>query len=134
MDTDSFLLALRRFVARRGKPFEIFCDRGTNFQGGDRELQETFVALGPTLKDQLAEQSISFRFNPPLAPHFGGVWERDIKSVKASLQVVLKDQALPEEVLMTVLIEVEGILNSKPLGYATSDVADPDPITQISYS
>ena len=129
MNTDSFLLALRRFVARRGKPFEILCDRGTNFRGGDRDLQEAFAALEPTLKDQLAEQSISFRFNPPLAPHFGGVWEREIKSVNASLQVVLKDQVLPEEVLMTVLIEVEGILNSKPLGYATSDIADPDPIT-----
>ena len=129
MDTDSFLLALRRFIARRGKPYEILCDRGTNFRGGDRELQEAFAALEPALKDRLAEQSISFRFNPPLAPHFGGVWEREIKSVKASLQVVLKDQVLPEEVLMTVLIEVEGILNSKPLGYATSDIADPDPIT-----
>lgn len=30
---------------------------------------------------------------------------------------------------MTVLIKVEGILNSKPLGYASSDLADPDPIT-----
>lgn len=101
----------------------------TNFRGGERELQEAFAALEPALRDQLAEQSISFRFNPPLAPHFGGVWEREIKSVKASLQVVLKNQVLPEEVLMTVLIEVEGILNSKPLGYATSDIADPDPIT-----
>ena len=54
---------------------------------------------------------------------------REIKSAKASLQVVLKDQVLTEEVLMTVLIEVEGILNSKPLGYATSDITDPDPIT-----
>lgn len=129
MNTGSFLLALRRFVARRGKPFEILCDRGTNFRGGERELREDFAAMEPVLKQQLAEQSIDFKFNPPLAPHFGGTWEREIKSVKASLRVVLKDQAVPEEVLMTMLVEVEGILNSKPLGYATSDIADPDPIT-----
>ncbi|XP_063321729.1 uncharacterized protein LOC134619834 [Pelmatolapia mariae] len=129
MNTDSFLLALRRFVARRGKPFEILCDRGTNFRGGERELREDFAAMEPVLKQQLAEQSINFKFNPPLAPHFGGTWEREIKSVKASLRVVLKDQAVQEEVLMTMLVEVEGILNSKPLGYATSDIADPDPIT-----
>lgn len=129
MDTDSFLLALRRFIARRGKPLEIWSDRGTNFRGGEKELQDAFEALQSPLKEQLANQSIAFHFNPPLAPHFGGVWEREIKSVKASLQVILKDQALPEEVLMTVLIEIEGILNSKPLGYVSSDLADPDPIT-----
>ncbi len=36
---------------------------------------------------------------------------------------------MPENVLQTVLIEVEGILNSKPLGYVSSDVADLDPVT-----
>ena len=129
MDSDSFLLALRRFIARRGKPFEILCDQGTNFRGGDRELKESFAQLEPSLRDQLAGQSISFRYNPPHAPHFGGAWEREIKSVKASLQVVLRDQIVPEDVLTTVLVEVEGILNAKPLGYVSSDVADPDPIT-----
>lgn len=129
MDTDSFLLALRRFIPRRGKPYEILSDRGTNFRGGEKELREAFEALEPSLKEQLAKQCITFRFNPPLAPHFGGAWKREIKSVKALLQTILKDQAIPEEVLMTVLIEIEGILNSKPLGYASSDLADPDPIT-----
>lgn len=129
MDADSFLLALRRFIARRGKPFELICDRGTNFRGGERELSEAFAEMEPSLREQLANQKISFIFNPPHAPHFGGVWEREIKSVKASLQVVLKDHTFSEEVLSTVLIEVEGILNSKPLGYVSSDIADPDPIT-----
>ncbi|KAJ8347082.1 hypothetical protein SKAU_G00284830 [Synaphobranchus kaupii] len=129
MDTDSFLLALHHFIARRGKPYEILCDRGTNFRGGEKELREAFEALEPAHQEQVAEQCITFKFNPPLAPHFGEAWEREIKSVKASLQVVLKDHIVSEEVLSTVLIEVEGILNSKPLGYASSDLADPDPIT-----
>lgn len=33
------------------------------------------------------------------------------------------------EVLRTVFIEIEGILNSKPIGYTSSDIADPDPVT-----
>ena len=77
MDTDSFLLALRRFIARRGKPYEILSDRGTNFREGEKELQEAFEALELSLKTQLAKQCFTFKFNPPLAPHFGGVWERN---------------------------------------------------------
>lgn len=43
MDTDSFLMALRRFIARRGTPAELFSDQGTNFRGEvERELHEAF--------------------------------------------------------------------------------------------
>ncbi|KAL1279514.1 hypothetical protein QQF64_026187 [Cirrhinus molitorella] len=74
LDTDSFLLALRRFIARRGKPFEILCDQGTNFKGAEKELHQTYAELVPELQKQLACQQIMFRFNPPHAPHFGGCW------------------------------------------------------------
>ncbi len=49
--------------------------------------------------------------------------------MKQALKVILKEQTVPETVLRTVLIEVEGIMNAKPLGYISSDIADPDPIT-----
>ena len=129
MDADAFLLALRRFVARRGRPKEILSDCGTNFRGAERELREAFAAMEPQLKEQLTEYQIDFRFNPPNAPHFGGVWEREVRSIKAGLQVAVGSQAVSEDVLHTTLVEVEGILNSKPLGYVSADVADPDPIT-----
>ncbi|KAL0153566.1 hypothetical protein M9458_051180 [Cirrhinus mrigala] len=129
LDTDAFLMSLRRFIARRGKPFELLCDNGTNFVGGDKEMKAAYDAMVPQLRDQLAEQQISFRFIPPGAPHFGGAWEREVKSVKQALKVVLKDQTVTETVLRTVLIEVEGILNAKPLGYVSSDVSDLDPVT-----
>lgn len=132
IDTDAFLMALRRFIARRGKPHELLSDQGTNFKGGERELAEAFAALQPTLQGQLAEQQIKFHFNPPGAPHFGGTWEREIRSLKAALRVTLGAQTVTEEVLRTVLIEIEGILNSKPLGYVSSDVADVDPVTPNS--
>ncbi|XP_077361612.1 uncharacterized protein LOC144006574 [Festucalex cinctus] len=129
LDSDSFLMALRRFIARRGKPAELLSDQGTNFKGGERELREAFNALHPSLHDHLAKSQIQFKFNPPNAPHFGGVWEREVRSVKAALYVTIQAQSVPEEVLRTVLTEVEGILNSKPLGYVSTDVADPDPVT-----
>ena len=129
IDADSFLKALRRFIARRGTPAELFSDHGTNFRGGEKELQEAFAALSPELMQSLAKEKIAFNFNPPAAPHFGGVWEREICSVKQALYTTVGAQAQAEEVLRTVLIEVEGILNSKPLGYVSSNIVDLDPVT-----
>ncbi len=40
IDTDSFLMDLRKFVVCRGKPCKLFSDQGTNFHGGEKELQE----------------------------------------------------------------------------------------------
>lgn len=133
LDSDSFLMSLRRFIARRGHPYELLSDCGTNFKGGDKELRDAFAAMNPHLKEQLSKSQIQFHFNPPNAPHFGGVWEREIRSVKAALRVTMGSQSVSEEVLHTVLVEIEGILNSKPIGYASSDTADPDPVTPISY-
>lgn len=113
----------------RGRPKELLSDCGTNFRGAERELREAFAAMEPRLREQLTEYQIDFKFNPPSAPHFGGVWEREVRSIKAGLQVAVGSQSVSEDVLYTTLVEVEGILNSKPLGYVSADVADPDPIT-----
>lgn len=129
IDTDSFLMALRRFIARRGTPSELLSDQGTNFQGGERELREALKNCSQELQQRLAKQKITFLFNPPNAPHFGGIWEREIRSLKNALRTVVGAQTVTEEVLQTVLIEIEGILNSKPLGYVSSNVADLDPVT-----
>ena len=94
----------------RGKPYELLSDQGTNFRGGCSELQEAFKSLLPALQTQLAGQQISFKFNPPNAPHFGGSWEREIRSIKSALHTTLGAQSVTEDVLMTVLVEVEGII------------------------
>ncbi|XP_057186686.1 uncharacterized protein LOC130552431 [Triplophysa rosa] len=129
MDVDSFLMSLRRFIARRGTPAELYSDRGTNFTAGEKELRESFNSMSSDLQRLLAGQKIDFRFNPPAAPHFGGTWEREIKSVKSALYTVIGAQPVSEEVLHTTLLEVEAILNAKPLGYTSSNVADLDAVT-----
>ena len=65
MDVDAFLLALRRFISRRGRPKEVLSDCGTNFRGAERELREAFAAMEPQLKEQLAEynQLVCWRQN-----------------------------------------------------------------------
>lgn len=111
----AFLLALRRFISCRGTPSELLSDQGTNFRGAERELKEAFAAMERQLCDSLAKYQIKFQFNPPGAPHFGGTREREIRSIKNALRVVIGTEALREEVLHPILIEVEGILNAKPL-------------------
>lgn len=48
--TDSFLMALRRFVACHGRPCELLSDQGTNVHGGKRELQKAFASLSLQLQ------------------------------------------------------------------------------------
>ncbi|KAK0137359.1 hypothetical protein N1851_026444 [Merluccius polli] len=134
LDADAFLLALRRFIScgimrfisRRiseGTPSEILSDQGTNFRGAQQELLQLLLRYRRVWQHTRSAHQITFKLNPPNAPHFGGAWEREIRSV------VMGNQAVSEDVLLTVLIEVEGILNAKPLGYVSSDIADPEPVT-----
>lgn len=85
--------------------------------------------MQPSLQTLLAEHQFKFVFNPPNASHFAGTWERKIRSIKTALNATLNAQTVTEEMLNTILIKIEGILNSKPLGYVSSDLADPDPVT-----
>ncbi|KAF7655539.1 hypothetical protein LDENG_00054600 [Lucifuga dentata] len=118
-----------RFACRRGCPYELISDNGTNFRGGEKELQDTFNQLCPALQEQLEKCKVRFVWNPPHAPHFGGSWEREVRAIKTALRVAIGGQIVTEEVLRTLLVEVEEMLNSKPIGYVSSDISDPDPVT-----
>jgi hypothetical protein len=117
LSTAAFLAALRRFFARRGKSVKLFSDCGTNFVGAFRELTE-FAKLAAS------QEKVEWQFNPPSAPHFGGLWEAGIKSVKTHLNRVIGLQVLTFEELYTVLTQVEAVLNSRPLFPISSDPND----------
>ena len=122
MDTDSFVMALRRFIARRGRPNKICSDNGTNIKGGERELREALANLKQQrITDELTQRHITWRWNPPAAPHFGGVWERLVGSVKRALSVVLGGHVTTDETLSTVLCEVENMVNSRPITHVTDE-------------
>ncbi|GFV76317.1 integrase catalytic domain-containing protein [Trichonephila clavipes] len=128
LTTDSFIAALRRFSARRGAPRHIYSDNGTNFVGARRKLDEIrklWLSL-PTNKAisyYLSKSSIDWHFIPPSSPHFGGIWESGIRSVKFHLKRVLGETILTFEELTTLLTQIEGLLNSRPLSYVNdSDI------------
>ena len=89
MDTDCFLMALRRFIARRGKPHTIYSDNGTNLVGGERELREGIERWNQDqITDALSQRNIEWVFLPLASLHMGGAWERLVASVKLALRVV----------------------------------------------
>ena len=79
METDSFLMALRRFIARRGQVKEIRSKNGTNFTSRERELRESINAWNRNkIQEAVLQKSIKWNFNPLCGSHYGGVWERCI--------------------------------------------------------
>jgi len=134
LTTDAFTAALRRFVSRRGIPQDIYCDNGTNFRGAakllDKELREAISQiLSKPVKTLLNTLSIEWHFNPPAAPHQGGLWESNIKSTKYHLIRIVGKQRLTFEEFSTVLIQIEAMLNSRPLCRIENSVDDLEVLT-----
>ncbi|XP_065085126.1 uncharacterized protein LOC135707260 [Ochlerotatus camptorhynchus] len=138
LSTDRFLQALRRFVSRRGKCSDIYSDNGTNFVGARNKLAELYSLLSDrTHRDrvtsELAKDGIQWHFNPPSAPHFGGLWEAAVRSAKNHLIKVIGETPASSEDFATLLIQVEACLNSRPLTPMSDDPNDLEPLTPAHF-
>ena len=118
MDTDTFIRSLRRFVARRGLPLEIWSDNHATLKRANKELTTLWKMMDKKKIEDVPEfKHIEFhwKFIPPKAPHQGGWWERLIGVMKECLYGSLKGACLSDDELRTVILEVECILNDRPL-------------------
>ncbi|XP_071812124.1 uncharacterized protein [Apostichopus japonicus] len=130
LNTDSFINAYQRFVGRRGDPAKIYSDNGSNFVAAQKELKKALYEMNQDrVEEVLHTQGVEWHFNPPSASHFGGVWERLIRSVRKVLHGILKQQSVDKDVLQTVLTEVENILNSRPITDLSPEAHDEEPLT-----
>ena len=131
LSVDNFIHAFRRFIARRGQPKFVISDNGTNFTAAEKDLRTSLQSLrrDKVFADFAAQQDFSWTFSPPGAPHFGGVWERLIRSLKDSFYAVIGSRCLTNTTLSTLLCGTESFLNSRPLTAVSSDVADAEPLT-----
>ena len=130
LDTDSFILALRRFIARRGQVKEIRSDNGTNFTGAEKELRVMIEGWNQAqIHEELLQKGIQWYFNPPAASHHGGAWERMIRSTRKILGSLVKEQTIDDESLQTLMCEAESIINGRPLTAISDDPKDLEPLT-----
>ena len=136
LTSNAFIAALKRFIARRGIPAQIFSDNGKNFRRANRTLHELYTFLRSMEVEQSSKEFCGLRgmkwsFIPPSAPHFGGLWESGVKSVKYHLRRVIGGTILNFEEYSTLLSQIEACLNSRPLCAVSDDARDPEPLSLI---
>ncbi len=130
LSSDEFLAALRRFCSRRGCPTAIYSDNGTNFIGAHEELQRIQELLRQSktaLSHYTISNGITWHFSPPRTPHMGGLWEAAVKQMKLLLRKIVQPHQLRTDELSSILVEIEGMLNSRPL--VPLDSTDPEILT-----
>ena len=133
MTTDAFLNALRCFIAIRGAVQQLRSDQGTNFVGAKNELKAALQELdAERIKTFLSQRQCNFLMNPPQSSHAGGVWERQIRTIRSILTSIIEDSQgrLDSASLRTFLYESMSIVNSRPLTVDNlNDASSPVPLT-----
>lgn len=117
LSTDAFINGLRCFIAIRGAVRLIRCDHGTNFVGAKNEFSNALQEFDKNrLTAYLANQQCDFVMNAPQASHAGGVWERQIRTVRNVLRMTTDlSKGLRDASLRTLFYEAMAIVNSRPL-------------------
>ena len=110
-DAPSCIRTLRRFFSRRGVPTSIKSDNGSNFTA--EETQNYCSRIG-----------VQWTFNPPASPWWGGLFERLIRSTKRCIKKVLLKSKVTFEEMLTVLQEIETVINNRPLTFTYEEPAE----------
>lgn len=132
MDTASFKMAFSRFQSIRGECAYLRSDAGSNFMGAKNEQSDIDIEVIEQTKSLWEQQGKTWEVNPPLASHFGGVWERAIGQVRQILEGYLlpkEERLLTREEFHTMLLHAACIVNSTPLWNPAESPNNPQPIT-----
>ncbi|XP_065079415.1 uncharacterized protein LOC135702313 [Ochlerotatus camptorhynchus] len=134
LTSQAFIAALRRFVARRGRPEILMCDNATNFIGARRELGElrklfNNQEFAKTVAEETAMDNINFKFIPAKSPNFGGLWEAAVKSMKGHLKRTLGNMVISSDEMATLVAQIEACLNSRPITPLSNDPNDMEILT-----
>ena len=133
LSTDSFINALRCFISLRGAVRQLYCDQGTNFVGASNEFKEGLKQCDTKILERfLTEKQCEFVFNAPSASHAGGVWERQIRTIRNVLNATFAQcpGRLDDMSLRTLLYEAMAVVNSRPL--TVDGINDPQALEPLT--
>ena len=82
-----------------------------------------------TISDYLAHNRIQWKYSASLAPWWGGFWERMVRTVKKLFRKSIGTQVLDRDELETALINIECVINERPLTYLSDEVGEQQPLT-----
>ncbi|GFW71796.1 integrase catalytic domain-containing protein [Trichonephila clavipes] len=132
LTTDAFIVALKRLCSRRGRISTLMSDNATNFKGAAAESNRFIKVIcnkNETLANYFASEAIQWKFIPPRSPNFGGLWKAVVKSFKYHLYRTLVNSKITFEEFETIIIQIEGILNSRPLVPLTDNINEYEVLT-----
>jgi hypothetical protein len=123
LTTEEFLLCLKRYISRRGKPTQIILDNASQFKLAasflDKIWRKNFT--DENVLSYVHKTGCHFHFITELAPWMGGFYEKLISLVKRCLRKTLQSQSFTYTQLETIFTELEAVLNSRPLLYVASN-------------
>ena len=129
--------AIKRITARRGLPENIYNYNSRTFIGTRGEIEFRKLLMDREFKGLVdaftTGQQINWLKIPPLTPHFGGLWEAAIKSMKRHFYRTVGTTNMSFESFTTLITHIEAILNSSPLTAASSDANDPSALTPAHF-
>ena len=126
LNAGTFIRSFKRFIGRRGIPRLVVTDNAKTFKSASRTLSTVFKL--PAVQKFLLDHRITWRFNLERAPWWGGFFERLIRCVKRCLKKILRNARLTYEELLTVVVDIECVLNSRPLTFVHSEDME-EPLT-----
>lgn len=134
LSSAAYIACYERFISRRGHVNRMFSDNGTTFVGANKELKSAFKSwITPEVIEHLNKKGTTWKFMTPAAPHQGGIYEAAVKSAKHHLKRMLGTKCYSYEYLITLLAQIEAVLNSRPMYALNDDPTDYSALTPAHF-